>query len=104
MANYLLLFHGGSGMAATPEEGQKVMAAWTAWFGQLGDHLVDGGNPITQAKVIDPSGDVRAPDHQPTGYTILKADSLDEAVTLSKGCPVLAGGARVTVCETMAVM
>ena len=40
----------------------------------------------------------------PTGYSILKADSLDAAVALAKGCPVLAGGAAVVVSETFPVM
>ena len=30
MANYLLLFHGGS-MPDSPEEGARVMQAWTDW-------------------------------------------------------------------------
>jgi len=30
MAKYLLLFHGGS-MPDSPEEGAKVMRAWTLW-------------------------------------------------------------------------
>ena len=32
------------------------------------------------------------------------SDSLDEAVELAKGCPVLGGGARVSVLETFQVM
>jgi hypothetical protein len=40
----------------------------------------------------------------PSGYSVLKADSLDQAVELSKGCPVLAGGATVLVSETFPVM
>ena len=39
-----------------------------------------------------------------TGYSILEADSLDAAVTLAKGCPVLQGGAGVSVYETFEVM
>ena len=40
----------------------------------------------------------------PTGYSIIKADSLDAAVTASKGCPVLAGGASVVVSEIFPAM
>ena len=39
-----------------------------------------------------------------SGYSILTADSLDEAVGKAKGCPVLQGGASITVYETFAVM
>jgi hypothetical protein len=35
MGKYVLAYRGG-GMPATPEEGEKVMAAWMNWFGSLG--------------------------------------------------------------------
>jgi hypothetical protein len=35
MAKYLLAYHGG-GMPETPEEGERIMAAWTKWMGELG--------------------------------------------------------------------
>jgi len=103
MANFLLTFHGGS-MPETKEEQDQVMTAWTNWFGTLGDALVDGGNPISQAKAISPDGSVMDATSAPSGYSILKADSLDAAVALAKGCPVLAGGASVLVSETFPVM
>ena len=40
----------------------------------------------------------------PSGYSIIKADSLDAAVETAKGCPVLAGGASLVVSETFPVM
>ena len=104
MANFLLTFHGGGPMPATKEEQDQVMKAWTDWFGTLGDALVDGGNPISQARAISPDGSVMEATSAPSGYSILKADSLDQAVSLSKGCPVLAGGATVLVSETFPVM
>ncbi len=104
MANYLLVYHGG-GMPETPEENQKVMAAWNSWFGELGGALVDGGNPVSQVKTIAPDGTVsEGTSHRPTGYSIIKADNLDAAVKLAKGCPVLQGGATVEVAETFAAM
>jgi hypothetical protein len=39
-----------------------------------------------------------------TGYTIISADSLDQAAQLAKGCPVLHSGGEVTVYETFDVM
>ena len=57
MANFLLTFYGGS-MPESQEEGAKVMAAWTDWFGELGDSLIDGGNPISSSKAISPDGSV----------------------------------------------
>ena len=102
MANYVLLYGGGS-MPEGEEALKQVMDAWGAWFGQLGDSLVDGGNPIMPgARVIAGDGSVSdASGATATGYSVIKADSMEEAVEKAKGCPVLGGGASVTVCETI---
>ena len=103
MANYVLVYHGG-GMPESPEEGAKVMQAWDIWFGELGDSLVDGGNPASATKTIAPDGSVSDDPSGPSGYSILKADSLDAAVALARGCPVLQAGASIQVVETFNAM
>jgi len=106
MANYLLLYSGGS-MPESQEEQAAVMQAWTAWFGSLGSNLADPGNPTTgQAKTISSDGSVSngAAGMAASGYSIIKANSLDEATEMAKGCPVLQGGAQITVLETFQVM
>lgn len=103
MANYLLLYHGGS-MPETQEETAKVMEAWTGWFGTLDGSVIDQGNPSGPSKTISASGAVSTDASGPSGYSIIKADSLDAAVALAKGCPVLQGGASVQVVETFDVM
>src|SRR5579871_3669026 len=45
MANFVLLYTGG-GMAESEAEQAAVMQAWGAWFGELGNALVDAGNPF----------------------------------------------------------
>ena len=96
MANYLLVFHGG-GMPETPEEGAQVMKAWADWFASLDGAVVDQGNPASQTRRIAVDGTVSDDPGGPTGYSIIKADSLDAAVGLAKGCPVLAAGATIQV-------
>lgn len=103
MANFVLLYQGGK-MPESPEEGARVMQAWTAWFSQLGDALVDGGNPASGARTVASNGSVSNDSAFPSGYSIIKADSLDAAVALAKGCPVLQGGASVQVVETFPAM
>ena len=104
MANFLLTYHGEGGMPSTDEERAAVMGAWDAWFKTLGDAVVDGGNPTSQAKAISPDGSVMDATSAPTGYSIIRADSIDAAVALSKGCPVLAAGQVVVVSETFPAM
>src|SRR5262245_10534740 len=105
MANFLLVYTGDVAPPPTsPEEGEKVMQAWMGWFGQLGGAVVDGGNPTSNVKTVASNGSVS--DGGPSkvgGYSILSANSLDEAVNLAKGCPHLAAGGRVEVYETFNV-
>ncbi len=106
MANFLIVYTGG-GVPATEAERNKVMADWGAWFGKLGPAVVDPGNPIApKAKTISSDGSVHdgAVGTAASGYSILKADSLGQAVELAKGCPVLKSGAKISVYETTPVM
>ncbi len=105
MAKYLLLYTGGS-MPETEAAQAEVMKAWDGWFHQLGSALADGGNPFSGAvKSIARDGAVGEKVAAPaTGYSILEADSLDAATTLAKGCPVLQGGAAISIFETFEVM
>jgi len=100
MATYLLSYHGGK-MADTEEEQGKIMAKWGEWFGQLGDALVDGGKPIAQVKTIANDGSVSdgGGANPVTGYSIIKVDSIDNALNAAKMCPVLLSGASIEVAE-----
>jgi hypothetical protein len=106
MANYLLLYHGG-GRPESADEQARVMAAWGTWMGKLGSDLVDGGNPTSESRSVDASGNVSAGGGDPvTGYSIIKADSLDQAIECARDCPIFLGPrtARVEICETFQAM
>jgi hypothetical protein len=106
MNNFLLVYTGG-GMPESEEEQAVVMKAWGDWFETLGEKLVDGGNPTgPDAKTINSDGSVvGGPDGKmATGYSILKAESFDEALTLAKGSPMLDGGGKITLYEIFPAM
>jgi hypothetical protein len=104
MANYVLVYSGGS-TPDTEEAQAAVMAAWGAWFGGLGDAVVDAGNPFGPSSSIAPDGSVTdGGSSHLTGYSILKADSLGAANTLTKDCPILSSGGAIEVYETFEVM
>jgi len=106
MAHYLLAYHGGGGMAQDEAARNQVMAQWGKWFGDLGPALVDGGNPVMKAKTVSSKGSVSEGGGQNpvTGYSVIKADSLDAAVKLARGCPVLSSGGSIEVAETFNAM
>jgi hypothetical protein len=107
MANFLLVYTGGDNGNPTPEEGAAIIKDWNDWFSTLGENLVDGGNPIapnvksvaSDGAVSDGPVGVAA-----TGYSVIKADSLEAATDVAKGCPHLKAGGQITVYETFAVM
>ena len=51
MPKYVLAYHGGS-IPEDPAAQAEGMAAWGAWFGSLGDAVIDGGNPTSVSKTV----------------------------------------------------
>jgi hypothetical protein len=104
MAKYLLLYAGGS-MPETEAQQAEVVKAWTDWFTELGPAVVDPGNPFTaDSKTISSGPAVKDAKATASGYSVIQADSLDQAAKLAENCPVLLGGAEVMVFETFDVM
>jgi hypothetical protein len=105
MANFVLIYSGGNAGSSEAER-EKIMQQWGGWFGKLGDRIVDMGNPFgPKAKNLS-NGSVHdgAVGTPATGYSIVKADSLDAATELAKGCPVLQSGGKITVYEVTPAM
>ena len=101
MSNYIIAYHGGK-KPETPEEGAKHMAKWKAWVGGLGDAVVNPGTPLGKSKMVSSGGvsDDGGPNAL-TGYSIVKADSMDAALEMAKKCPFLDFGGTLEVAEVM---
>jgi hypothetical protein len=101
MTEYLLLFRGGDAARTdeqqSPEKWQAHMQKWMQWMGELTEQgKFSGAQPLKiDGKVI--SGNKKVVTDGPFvegkemvgGYLICKADSLEEAVEIAKGCPIL---------------
>jgi hypothetical protein len=84
MGKYIYIYYAG----ADSEGGSAE--AWGKWFGELGDKLVDGGNPFAQGGQAVHQGGVMAVEDKPaTGYSIVAAESMDDATKLAQGCPLM---------------
>lgn len=82
MATFVFSYRTPAGYTPTPES----TAAWRAWFEQMGDHLVELGQPaIAQVSV----GNCRPDSTVLGGYSIIRADDLEAAMAVAKGCPVI---------------
>ena len=94
MPKYLFTYHGGS-MPETEAEQAEVMQAWGAWYSEIGEALVDPGNPVGPSKTVQTDGSVTdgGGANPVSGYTLINADSLDLAVKIAQSSPILSSHA-----------
>ena len=101
MSNYVISYHGGN-TPESPEEGAKQMAKWRAWVDGLGDAVVNPGTPLGKPKTVSSGGVSDDAGSDPlTGFSIVKADSMDAALEMAKACPYLEIGGTLRVAEVM---
>ena len=101
MPKFIFAYHGG-GRPETEEEGRKVMAAWGAWIEKHAAALGAGGAPVGPSKTVSPSGVADDGGPNPlSGYSLCEADTMDAALEIAKGCPILASGGTVEVAQEM---
>ena len=100
MANYIIAYHGGKKFES-PEEGAQHMAKWQAWVGGLGDAVVNPGTPLGKSRIVSAGGVSDDGGSNPlTGFSIVKADTMDAALEMAKACPYLKIG-TIEVAEVM---
>ena len=96
MSEFVFLYRGGE-RGRSPEQAQQMMQKWGAWLKGLGEkgHIRDQGQPLERAgklvkgkkKTVTDGPFAEAKDVV-GGYTLIEASDLDQAVELSKGCPI----------------
>jgi len=92
MPQFIFAYHGGS-IPETPEEGEKVMAAWNAWMGAMGDALVQPGAPVGMSKTVSGAGVADGGGANPiSGYSVIDAADMEAAIAMAKGCPMVVDG------------
>jgi hypothetical protein len=114
MSEFVFLFRstveGQEQAMGTPERAQRSMQTWLAWMRDLEakGHLKDPGQPLDRTgKVV--RGEKRVVTDGPyteakdlvLGFIVVEARDLDEAVTLAKDCPMVAGGGSAEVRPVM---
>ena len=96
MGKYVLVYTGGS-TPDSEEEREHLMVAWQDWLNGLGDRVADWGAPFGASSAVNGT----ETEAHLTGYSILNAESLDDAVRAAESCPVFASGGGVEVYETL---
>lgn len=86
MPEFIIAYHGGT-KPESPEEGANQMKKWMKWVSDLGDAVVNPGTPLGKSKTVSPQGvsDGGGPTAL-TGFSMVKADSMDAALEIAKAC------------------
>lgn len=106
MAKFVFVYYnGGDPSKTSKEEMDQIMADWGAWYGQLGSAVVDGGNPFGPGgKAVSRESVEDVQEWPASGYTIVDAKDMDDAVKMAKSNPMhkhTDGKAVVRVYEAM---
>lgn len=98
MITYLFAYHGGE-EAQSPKENKRVMATWTAWFQDLGDAVIARGGPVGISTTVHSDRSVTdyGGRNPVSGYSLIRADSIDAAIELAKRCPILKRGGSIEI-------
>ncbi len=105
MANFLYVFRGGANVGASPQQMQEHMQKWGDWIQQLsktgnfkaGEPLDAEGKVIKGRKKVVTDGPYAEAKDLVGGYLLISAKNLDEAVELSRGCPIFDSDGSVEV-------
>jgi hypothetical protein len=95
MSDFIFLFRGGESVGS-PEQMQKHMQKWQSWMQELGkkgnfkagEPLEKGGKVVKGSRKAVTDGPFAEAKDLVGGFMLISASNLDEAVELSKGCPI----------------
>jgi len=102
MSKYLFVYHGGKNPESEAEVAE-VLDAWGAWLGSMGAAVIDGGNPVGMSSTINSDGSVsdNGGSNPASGYGLIEAADLDDAIAKGRGCPILASGGTIELAEAI---
>ena len=99
MPQFVITYIGGN-RPASEEEGMQHMKKYRAWLAALGEAAVSPANPLAHTHTVNPDGTVvEGGKSSMSGYTIVAADSLDDAIAIARDCPFLDVGGSLEVSE-----
>jgi hypothetical protein len=112
MAEFTFLYRGSPASTMSPDERQKQMEKWMAWFKDMGarglvknpGHPLENGGKVVRGKPIAVSdGPYAEAKDLVGGYTLIEASDLAHAAEIAKGCPILEVGGAVEVRPVMQI-
>jgi hypothetical protein len=89
MPQFIFVFLGGE-LPENPEEGQKHFQRYQQWLDSLGNAVISPAIPFRDTHVVKPDGAVLPGSTSAmSGLSIIRMDSLEEALAAARSCPFL---------------
>jgi hypothetical protein len=101
MKQFVLVYLGGT-QPSNPEEASKHFEKYMKWMSSLGDSVVVPTIPLKDTNTVSPDGAVREGGSSAmSGFSIIKAGSMEDALSIAQSCPFLEIGGSLEVSEMM---
>lgn len=101
MKQYVLVYLGGN-HPSSPEEASKHFEKYMEWLKSLGDSVVIPTIPLKDTTTVTPTGEIKEGGSSAmSGFSIIKAESIDAALSIAQACPFLEIGGSLEVSEMM---
>ena len=99
MPQYIFVYLGGE-HPSNPEEGQKHFEKYQQWLFSLGDAVVSPAIPFKDTHTVQANGTaLPGSSTAMSGLSILRMESLKEALAAAQSCPFLEIGGTLEVSE-----
>ncbi|MDX2507230.1 MAG: YciI family protein [Gammaproteobacteria bacterium] len=103
MAQFVFVYLGGN-QPSGPEEANKHFSKYMEWLSSLGDSVVIPTIPLKDTNTINPDGTIREGGSSAmSGFSIIKAESMEAALSIAQSCPFLEIGGSLEVSEMMQI-
>jgi len=101
MKQFVLVYLGGN-QPSSPEEGRQHFAKYMEWLTSLGDSVVIPTIPLKDTTTVSSDGTIaEGGSSAMSGFSIIKADSMEAALSIAQACPFLEIGGSLEVSEMM---
>ena len=93
----------------SPEQMQQIMGEWKTWFETIGANgqIVNMGSRLSsEGRTVNANNSITVGPYAEikeiiTGYIVVRAENIDSATEIAKGCPILKVGGNVEVRTTI---
>ena len=101
MKQFVLVYLGGN-HPTSEEEANKHSLKYVEWLSSLGDTVIIPTIPLKDTSTVSPDGTIREGGASAmSGFSIIKADSMEDALSIARDCPFLEIGGSLEVSEMM---